>query len=116
MSGGGANSEAGAAGGAAAAAEAILHYRAMSKRYGDLVAVDRLTLEVRRGEMFGLIGPDGAGKTTALRVALGLLAADGGSVRTCGLDPRRQRRELAHRAPRPGHGWRRAPSALLGPW
>jgi ABC-2 type transport system ATP-binding protein len=47
--------------------------------------------------MFGLIGPDGAGKTTTLRVALGLLAATEGGVRTCGLDPFRERETLSHR-------------------
>ena len=52
---------------------------------------------VRRGEMFGLIGPDGAGKTTTLRMVLGLLKPDGGSVRTCGLDPFQDRRMLSGR-------------------
>jgi ABC-2 type transport system ATP-binding protein len=59
----------------------------MTRRYGDVVAAADVSFEVRRGEMFGLIGPDGAGKTTTLRVVLGLLAPQAGSVRTCGLDP-----------------------------
>lgn len=67
------------------------------RRYGATVAVDDLSFDVRRGEMFGLIGPDGAGKTTTLRVALGIIPAHAGSVRTCGLDPARQGRELAGR-------------------
>ncbi|MBV8203322.1 MAG: ATP-binding cassette domain-containing protein, partial [Acidobacteria bacterium] len=50
------------------------------RRYGELVAVDGISFRVERGEMFGLIGPDGAGKTTTLRVILGLLAPHGGSV------------------------------------
>src|SRR5881628_1475132 len=70
----------------------------MVKRHGEIVAADGVTFEVRRGEMFGLIGPDGAGKTTTLRVVLGLLRADGGHVATCGLDPWRQARELSRRA------------------
>src|SRR5262249_554895 len=49
------------------------------------------------GEMFGLIGPDGAGKTTTLRVVLGLLAPDAGEVTTCGLDPLRQGDALSRR-------------------
>jgi ABC-2 type transport system ATP-binding protein len=69
----------------------------MSCRYGDLVAASEVSFRVERGEMFGLIGPDGAGKTTTLRIALGLLAPASGRVRTCGLDPRRQRRVLAGR-------------------
>jgi len=77
------------------AADPILRFDAMTRRFGALVAVDALTLEVRRGEMFGLIGPDGAGKTTSLRVALGILRPHGGAVRTCGLEPARQRRALA---------------------
>jgi ABC-2 type transport system ATP-binding protein len=59
--------------------------------------VEGLDLSVKRGEMFGLIGPDGAGKTTSLRIGLGLLRPDGGSVTTCGLTPHRRRRKLAHR-------------------
>ncbi len=70
---------------------------AMTRHYGELVAAESVSFEVRRGEMFGLIGPDGAGKTTTLRVVLGLLAPNGGTVRTCGLDPIRQSEELSRR-------------------
>jgi ABC-2 type transport system ATP-binding protein len=66
-----------------------------TRRFGDLTAVDALSLEVRPGEMFGLIGPDGAGKTTTLRMVLGLLAPDEGRIITCGCSPQRQRRQLA---------------------
>ncbi len=52
---------------------------------------------MRRGEMFGLIGPDGAGKTTTLRMVLGLLKPDSGQALTCGLDPARERRKLSSR-------------------
>ncbi len=69
----------------------------ISKRYGGVRAVTDLSLDVRRGEMFGLIGPDGAGKTTTLRIALGLLKPDSGVARTCGLDPLRQHRALTQR-------------------
>lgn len=64
---------------------------------GGVVAVEDVSFDVGRGEMFGLIGPDGAGKTTTLRTVLGLLAPDGGSVTTCGLEPFRQRRTLSAR-------------------
>jgi ABC-2 type transport system ATP-binding protein len=50
------------------------------KRYGPLVAVDGLSLEIRRGEIFGLLGPNGAGKSTTVNLAVGLLAPDEGRV------------------------------------
>jgi ABC-2 type transport system ATP-binding protein len=77
--------------------ESILSMRGVVHRYGELTAVSGLDLDVARGEMFGIIGPDGAGKTTTLRIALGLLRPNEGTVRTCGLDPCRQHRELTHR-------------------
>jgi ABC-2 type transport system ATP-binding protein len=67
------------------------------RRYGALTAVDDVSFSVRRGEMFGLIGPDGAGKTSTLRTILGLLAPSEGRVETCGLDPSRQRLQLSGR-------------------
>ena len=69
----------------------------MSRRYGAVTAADDVTLEVARGEMFGLIGPDGAGKTTTLRVVLGLLEVSAGAVRTCGLDPWRETDALSRK-------------------
>ena len=77
--------------------EPILRLRQLVHRYGDLTAVDGIDLDVFRGEMFGLIGPDGAGKTTTLRLALGLLRPNEGSVTTCGLDPVGDHRELTQR-------------------
>ena len=59
----------------------------VAKRYGSIVAVRDISLEVERGEMFGLIGPDGAGKTTTIRLLCGLLKADAGCVRVLGWDP-----------------------------
>ena len=67
------------------------------KRYGSTDALSGLTLDVRRGEMFGLIGPDGAGKTTTIRLMCGLLHADGGQVRVLGQDPTRDHRRIAER-------------------
>jgi ABC-2 type transport system ATP-binding protein len=66
----------------------------VSKRYGRTTAVGDLSLSVERGEMFGLIGPDGAGKTTTIRLVCGLLPADAGSVRVLDLDPVREHRRL----------------------
>ena len=63
------------------------------KSFGHTIAVDRLTLAVGRGEMMGVIGPDGAGKTTTLRMICGLIAPDAGAVRVLGIDPFRVRRK-----------------------
>jgi ABC-2 type transport system ATP-binding protein len=76
--------------------EAIV-FRNVVKRYGATVALDRVTMDVYRGEMFGLIGPDGAGKTTAIRMMCGLLHADGGEIRVMGADPVREHRRLTDR-------------------
>ena len=70
---------------------------AVARRFGAVTAVDGVSFEVARGEMFGLIGPDGAGKTTTLRMVLGLLPPHAGRIETCGLEPRRERRELSGR-------------------
>jgi ABC-2 type transport system ATP-binding protein len=64
------------------------------KRYGAVPALDGLTLSVASGEMFGLIGPDGAGKTTTIRLICGLLRPDAGTIRVRGLDPVRDHRRL----------------------
>jgi ABC-2 type transport system ATP-binding protein len=66
----------------------------VTKRYGATVALRDLSLSVGRGEMFGLIGPDGAGKTTTIRLICGLLRTDAGAIRVLGLDPRREHRRL----------------------
>jgi ABC-2 type transport system ATP-binding protein len=62
----------------------------LTKRYGDLVAVDSLDLELRRGEIFGLLGQNGAGKTTTILMLLGLTEPSGGMARVMGLDPARE--------------------------
>ena len=67
-----------------------------TKRYGAVTAVDGVTFDVQPGEMFGLIGPDGAGKTTTIRLLCGLLHADAGSVRVMGHDPVAQHAEVTH--------------------
>jgi ABC-2 type transport system ATP-binding protein len=63
------------------------------KKYGSVEAVRGLSVSVGQGEMFGLIGPDGAGKTTTIRLMCGLLKPDGGSVRVLGRDPAKDHRE-----------------------
>ena len=76
---------------------AAIALQGVSRRYGDTVALRDVTFDVRRGEMFGLIGPDGAGKTTAIRVMCGLLHADAGTVRIAGRDPVREHRAVSER-------------------
>jgi ABC-2 type transport system ATP-binding protein len=71
--------------------------RRLTKRYGDLVAVNQLDLEVRRGEIFGLLGQNGAGKTTTILMLLGLTEPTGGEARVVGLDPARSPREVKRR-------------------
>src|SRR5215470_10416449 len=58
----------------------------IAKRYGDIEALRDITLTVQRGELFGLVGPDGAGKTTFLRLLACLLGASGGTARVDGVD------------------------------
>jgi ABC-2 type transport system ATP-binding protein len=74
--------------------DAVISFQGVTKRYGDTVALNQLSLAVARGEMFGLIGPDGAGKTTSIRLCCGLLHADGGQVRVLGNDPVRNHRGI----------------------
>jgi ABC-2 type transport system ATP-binding protein len=59
----------------------VLELDGLTKRYGDTVALDGLSFAVAPGQMYGFVGPNGAGKTTAMRIVLGVLAADTGEVR-----------------------------------
>jgi len=72
---------------------AAILFANVSKKYGATQALAGVTFEVAPGEMFGIIGPDGAGKTTAVRLACGLLKPDAGTIEVQGRDPVR-----AHRA------------------
>src|SRR5215207_2264858 len=60
----------------------------LTRSFKDLKAVDRLTLEVPRGTVFGFLGPNGSGKTTTIRLLLGLLEADEGSAQVLGFNTR----------------------------
>lgn len=68
--------------------------RDLHKRYGSVAAVRGVSFEVARGEIFGLLGPNGAGKTTTVECLIGLRAPDGGTLEVCGIDARRQPREV----------------------
>jgi ABC-2 type transport system ATP-binding protein len=80
--------------------------QALTRTFGDLTAVDALTLDVRRGEMFGIVGPDGAGKTTTLRMLAGVLRPTSGTALVegvdVGADPEAAKPHLAYMAQRFG--------------
>jgi ABC-2 type transport system ATP-binding protein len=76
---------------------AAVEIRDLVMRFGDKVAVDRLSLTVERGSITAVLGPNGAGKTTTLETCEGFRKAQGGQVRVLGLDPITQRRELLPR-------------------
>ncbi len=69
----------------------------LTKTYGDVCAVDDLSLSVSRGEIFGIVGTNGAGKTTSVECAQGLRRPDAGVVRVLGFDPIGERAALAGR-------------------
>jgi ABC-2 type transport system ATP-binding protein len=66
--------------------EAIIEVQGMTKRFGELTAVDHVDLTVRAGEIYGFLGPNGSGKTTFLRMLCGLLRADDGSGKVLDYD------------------------------
>src|SRR5205814_7650715 len=78
------------------ATETVVEVQSLSKSYGDLKAIDEISFEVRRGEIFGLIGADGAGKTTAFRIIGGVLAHGGGEIRVLGSTPREARPDVGY--------------------
>ncbi len=69
--------------------EATLEARSMARRFGAVEALAGLSFAVKAGELYGLVGPDGAGKTTAIRALAGLIDLDGGEARVLGVDPAR---------------------------
>jgi len=71
----------------------LVSARDVSKSFGDVVAVDKVSFNIEKGRIMGLIGPNGAGKTTLLKAVLGLTDCDG-SLSVLGLDPFKQRKQL----------------------
>jgi ABC-2 type transport system ATP-binding protein len=75
----------------------MIQVHALTRRFGELTAVDRLSFEVRKGELFGLVGPDGAGKTTTLRMLAGVLRPTEGDATLAGLSVARNPEAVKHR-------------------
>lgn len=81
-----------------AAASPAIHAVGLSKRFGSTIAVDSLSMTVRRGEVFGFLGPNGAGKTTVVKLLLGLARPTGGEALVLGapLGDRETRRKIGY--------------------
>ena len=77
--------------------EAIIQVRELTKTYGQIPAADHVSLSVRAGTVFGLLGANGAGKSTTIECILGTKKADSGEVSVLSLDPQKDRRRLFQR-------------------
>lgn len=77
--------------------EAVIRVENFTRRFGDFVAVDNVSFEVRAGEVVGYLGPNGSGKTTTIRMLLGLLEPDEGRATVLGFDSFRQSEEVRAR-------------------
>jgi drug efflux transport system ATP-binding protein len=75
----------------------VLTVQGLTKRFKDRVAVDHLNLTLAPGEIYGLVGPDGAGKTTTLRLLAGLLVPDEGTAQVDGMDVQKKREQVKTR-------------------
>jgi len=76
----------------------VIETQDLSKHYGPVIAVDGLTLTLLKGEVFGLLGPNGSGKTTTILMLLGLTEPTSGTVRVLGYDPSRNPLQVKRRA------------------
>lgn len=70
--------------------DVVIETKALTKRYNDFTAVDALDLTVYKGEVFGMLGPNGSGKTTTILMLLGLTEPTAGKIEVLGMDPARQ--------------------------
>ena len=71
----------------------MIRFDNVTRAFGSKTAVNGLTLQIARGELFALLGPNGAGKTTTIKMLVGLLRPDAGTIHVCGLDVLAQRRQ-----------------------
>lgn len=72
----------------------IISVRNLKKFFGDVKAVNGVNFDVHKGEIFGLLGPNGAGKTTTIKLLLGLLEPNEGTIQVMGLDPEKEEVEI----------------------
>ena len=72
----------------------IIKINNLKRTYGDIIAVNGVSYSVAKGEMFGLVGPDGAGKTTTIRMLIGLLQPDSGNAELLGFDLKTQKNKI----------------------
>ena len=77
--------------------EDVIYTRELTKRFGSFTAVDRISFNVRRGEIFGFLGANGAGKTTAMRMLCGLSVPTAGEGRVAGFDIATEAEEVKRR-------------------
>ena len=75
---------------------ALIHARGLSKRFGELTAVDGIDFDVEKGEAFGFLGPNGAGKSSTMRMIGCVSPPSGGTLRILGLDPVRNGPEIIY--------------------
>lgn len=75
----------------------VLKVSNLTKNYGDLVAVDNLNLKIVKGEIFGLLGHNGAGKSTTIECILGTKKFEKGEVALLGMNPRKDRKKVFER-------------------
>lgn len=78
-------------------AQRVFQVEALSKHFGDFVAIDQVSMAIEAGEIVGLLGPNGAGKTTLIKMLCGLLEPTSGNAEVAECDVRRQRQQLRHR-------------------
>src|SRR5437899_7163264 len=74
--------------------EIMIDCERLTKRFGQLTAVDQVSFKVRKGSIFGFLGPNGSGKSTVIRMLCGLLQPSGGSARIAGFDVTKQTEEI----------------------
>src|ERR1041384_1295494 len=74
--------------------EPVIKSKNLSKKFGDFVAVDKITFEVEKGEIFGFLGANGAGKTTAMRMLTGLSKPSSGAATVAGFDVFKQAEKI----------------------